>query len=164
MSRTVSPACHLSLTLASPDATADFARGIAQTLRAGDVLLLSGEIGAGKTHFARALIQSILTTAEDVPSPTYTLVQSYDTTRGALWHADLYRLSDPDEAVELGLSDAFEEAICLIEWPERLQDLRPAGALHLAFAATDPDDTERRELRLTSDDPRWAARLKGLGV
>ncbi|SNS09465.1 tRNA (adenosine(37)-N6)-threonylcarbamoyltransferase complex ATPase subunit type 1 TsaE [Antarctobacter heliothermus] len=144
---------HITLTLASPEATCRFARHIGAMLRPGDVLLLSGQIGAGKTHFARCLIQSLLVIPEDVPSPTFTLVQTYDTTAGELWHADLYRLTGPDESVELGLTEAFESAICLVEWPDRLQDLTPRDALLLTFAAAQTDDT--RHVTLDWQAPRW---------
>jgi tRNA threonylcarbamoyl adenosine modification protein YjeE len=125
------------LQLSDPDATAGFARRLAPRLRAGDTLLLDGPIGAGKTHFARALIAERLAAsgrAEDIPSPTYTLVQTYDDGTVEIWHADLYRLTGPDEAVELGLSDAFGSAICLVEWPDRLDPADAADALRLGFA------------------------------
>lgn len=146
---------HITLTLSSPDATCHFARRIGALLQSGDVLLLSGQIGAGKTHFARCLIQSVLVVPEDVPSPTFTLVQTYDTTAGELWHADLYRLTGPDESVELGLTEAFESAICLVEWPDRLQGLAPRDALHLTFAAAPEDDS--RLATLDWQTPRWDA-------
>ncbi|MBY6113959.1 tRNA (adenosine(37)-N6)-threonylcarbamoyltransferase complex ATPase subunit type 1 TsaE [Mameliella alba] len=144
---------HASLTLPSPDATCALAQRIGAALGPGDVLLLSGEIGAGKTHFARCLIQSLLDTPEDVPSPTFTLVQTYDTTAGELWHADLYRLTGPDESIELGLTEAFDSAICLVEWPDRLEDLTPSDALHLHFTAGADDDS--RSLTLDWQTPRW---------
>ncbi|WP_375258247.1 tRNA (adenosine(37)-N6)-threonylcarbamoyltransferase complex ATPase subunit type 1 TsaE [Citreimonas sp.] len=146
------------LVLESEDATAQLARALAPGLRAGDVLLLSGGIGAGKTHFARSLIQTLLRVSEDVPSPTFTLVQEYDTTAGPLWHADLYRLSGPEEIEELGLLDAFESAICIVEWPDRLGDLAPSRALRMEFSA-DPDDDRTRALHMAWSDPRWDARL-----
>lgn len=140
----------------SPEATAEIASLLGASLRAGDVVLLSGPVGAGKSHFARALIQSRLARLgrfEDVPSPTFTLVQSYDLGQVELWHADLYRLSDPDEILELGLDQAFEEAICLVEWPERLGPLTPAGALHLSLIPA--DDPQTRDLLFASDTARW---------
>lgn len=149
----------LSLHLASSDATADLARRLAARLRPGDTLLLEGGIGAGKTHFARSLIQSILAEPEDVPSPTFTLVQVYDGPQCEVWHSDLYRLSDPDEAIELGLEEAFETAICLIEWPDRLADLIPENALHMAFSVTGENS---RDLHLTWQDARWQDRLNGI--
>ena len=145
--------------LSTPEETASLAARFGAALRPGDVLLLSGSIGAGKTHFARALIKSLLLVEEDVPSPTFTLVQVYDSTRGEIWHADLYRLSTADEAIELGLTEAFESAICLIEWADRLGTLAPPNALHLAFATTEEDDA--RTLTLTPGDG-WAPRLSEL--
>jgi tRNA threonylcarbamoyladenosine biosynthesis protein TsaE len=125
------------ITLADEAATADLAHRMAHHLYAGDCLLLAGPIGAGKTTFARALIRALLANPrEDVPSPTFTLVQTYDAGTVTLWHADLYRLSHPDEAAELGLEEAFDTAICLVEWPDRLGSLRPTRALLLDFAAT----------------------------
>jgi tRNA threonylcarbamoyladenosine biosynthesis protein TsaE len=118
-------ALHPDITLILPDAEATAALGerLAALLQAGDTVLLHGPIGAGKSHLARAFIQRRLGRLEDVPSPTFTLVQTYDT--------DLYRLSHPDEVLELGLGDAFSTAICLIEWPDRLGSHTPSNALNL---------------------------------
>ncbi|MFD1914240.1 tRNA (adenosine(37)-N6)-threonylcarbamoyltransferase complex ATPase subunit type 1 TsaE [Halodurantibacterium flavum] len=124
----------ISLTLDLPDAEATdaVAHRVAPGLRAGDVLLLEGPVGAGKSHFARALIRARLGDETEVPSPTFTLVQTYPGTPD-IWHTDLYRLSHPDEALELGLAEAFETAICLVEWPERLGALTPEQAIRLRF-------------------------------
>ncbi|MEX0302569.1 MAG: tRNA (adenosine(37)-N6)-threonylcarbamoyltransferase complex ATPase subunit type 1 TsaE [Leisingera sp.] len=143
-----------SCTLNSPDDTARLAAAIAGALRPGDCLLLEGVIGAGKTHFARHLIQSLMEVPEDVPSPTFTLVQTYDVPAGELWHTDLYRLSSLDELEELGLTEAFDSAICLVEWPDRLAELTPLHALHLALAL-DPDHEDRRHLTLRWSDAKW---------
>lgn len=150
-----------TMTLSLPDqaATERLAAGLARRLRPGDTLLLSGPIGAGKTTLARALIRAATgDPAEDVPSPTFTLVQTYDTPEGEIWHADLYRLSHPDEALELGLDAAFENAICLVEWPDRLGALAPPGALTVALAAG-----EAAHAAVLSGDDRWALRLEGIG-
>lgn len=153
--------CSARLTLPSPEATATLARRLGQTLGPGDVVLLEGPIGAGKTHFARALIQSRLGVPEDVPSPTFTLVQTYQAADGTeIWHADLYRLTNPDEVLELGLDTAFDTAICLIEWPERLGPDCPADALHLSLSPG-PDENSR-VVTLTGPD-RWAAHLMAIG-
>jgi tRNA threonylcarbamoyladenosine biosynthesis protein TsaE len=146
--------------LAHPDTTRAFARAMAPRLGPGDVLLLGGGVGAGKTHFARCLIEARLPEPEDVPSPTYTLVQSYAGGTCEIWHADLYRLGDPAEVIELGLTEAFETAICLVEWPDRLGDLAPARALMLDF--TPGPDENSRHLMLSWSDPRWTATLEGL--
>ena len=147
---------HASLFLPDPDATTRLARSLAPLLRAGDCLLLDGQIGAGKTHFARALIQWF--TAEDVPSPTFTLVQTYDAPAFEIWHADLYRLSHPDEAIELGLTEAFETALCLVEWPGKLGGDAPKQALTLRFSPLQ----EGREVQFTSHDDTWKTRLRAL--
>ena len=123
----------LLLHLADADDTTRLGQWFAHRLRPGDCLLLEGPIGAGKSHFARALIQERLGRAEDVPSPSFTLVQTYQADV-EIWHADLYRLSHPDEVLELGLDTAFDTAICLVEWPDRLARLAPKTALHLTFA------------------------------
>ncbi|SIS58190.1 tRNA (adenosine(37)-N6)-threonylcarbamoyltransferase complex ATPase subunit type 1 TsaE [Phaeovulum vinaykumarii] len=155
------PRFETALHFPDAEATAAFGRRLASLLAPGDVVLLSGPIGAGKSHLARACIAARLEVegrVEDIPSPTFTLVQVYEVAGCEIWHADLYRLTHSDELVELGLEDAFASAICLIEWPDRLGDLAPAGALSIALSAA-PDDS--RTARLSSDDPRWAARLDG---
>ncbi len=151
--------CSHHATFTSPEATTAFAAKLGARLWPGDVVLLEGPIGAGKTHFARALIQSVLTVPEDVPSPTFTLVQTYDTRRGELWHADLYRLSHPDDVEELGLSEAMTDSICLIEWPDRLGNMRPESALSLDFSTT-PDEWARA-VTVTWLDDKWNERLRG---
>lgn len=137
------------------ETTARCAVALGHTLRPGDVVLLSGPVGAGKTHFARALIQSLLTVPEDVPSPTFTLVQTYDTQSGDLWHADLYRITTDAEIDELGLTEAFEDAICLIEWPDRLGELQPESAL----SVTIEQNGDGRTARFSWTDKTWADRL-----
>ena len=119
-----------------PDEAATQALGalLADHALPGDVFLLSGPIGAGKSHLARAFIRRRLGRMEDVPSPTFTLVQTYDDPDGDIWHADLYRLSHPDEVIELGLDDAFQTGICLVEWPDRLGRLAPTTAITVALS------------------------------
>ena len=142
----------LTLDLSSPDDTAELAARIADLARPGDVVLLDGPVGAGKTHFARAFVHSLQTSPEPVPSPTYTLVQNYETRKGPVWHADLYRIGALDELEELGLTEAFESDICLVEWPERLGPLKPPAALELALAGGSSD--ESRVATLSWQDPR----------
>lgn len=143
--------------LSSPDVTDAAARWLAPHLRAGDVILMAGPVGAGKTHFARAIIQTLQAAvgmAEDVPSPTFTLVQTYIAGELEVWHADLYRLSHPDDVLELGLEDAFTTALCLIEWPDRLS-APPPGALHITFGYVAGQE-DARQCDLSSDADRWA--------
>jgi tRNA threonylcarbamoyladenosine biosynthesis protein TsaE len=150
-----------SVTLYSAEETALLAVRLGAVLRSGDCLLLDGPIGAGKSHFSRHLIQSVLQVPEDVPSPTFTLVQTYDTQFGELWHADLYRLSSQDEIEELGLTEAFETAICLVEWPDRLGSLAPNNALTLKLE-TDAEHEFTRRLTFEWTAPRWSKVLEQL--
>ena len=150
----------LTISSDSPDQTCQLARKFAAQLTGGDVLLLSGDVGAGKTHFARCLIQSMLSEPEDVPSPTYTLIQMYDGPVCEIWHADLYRLSDISEIEELGLLQAFSDAICMVEWPDRLGDLVPPSALSLSLTQGRHEDARTIEIGWTM--PHWTERLKGL--
>lgn len=129
------PAQHLfDIDLPDPAATEALGQLLADHASRGDTFLLSGAIGAGKSHLSRAFIRHRLGRMEDVPSPTFTLVQTYDAPDGDIWHADLYRLTHPDEVVELGLEDAFSTAICLIEWPDRLGSLAPTDPVMVSLA------------------------------
>ncbi|OZA07379.1 MAG: tRNA (adenosine(37)-N6)-threonylcarbamoyltransferase complex ATPase subunit type 1 TsaE, partial [Rhodobacterales bacterium 17-64-5] len=123
----------LTLDLPTEADTTRLGRAFAALLCAGDTLLLEGVIGAGKSHLARALIRALRGESEEVPSPTFTLVQTYP---GApeIWHADLYRLTHPDEVHELGLEDAFATAICMIEWPDRLGRSAPENPVRVTLA------------------------------
>lgn len=96
---------------------------------------------------------------EDVPSPTFTLVQTYEDSEGDIWHCDLYRLTHPDEVLELGLADAFATAICLIEWPDRLGLDQPENAVRLIFSA----HPEGHSVTIHAPGP-WAERLAHLHV
>lgn len=150
--------------LPSPKATAAFAARLGGVLRAGDVIGLRGPVGAGKSHLSRALIQSLQTAAghppEDVPSPTFTLVQTYFAGDLELWHCDLYRLGDPSEVLELGLDEAFETAACLVEWPDRLgADWPGETALDCALSQGPTDDARMLTL---SGNATWADRLAGV--
>jgi len=154
------------LTLACPAATEALAARLAPHLGAGDTLLLEGPIGAGKTHFARALITAMQRAAgapaEDIPSPSFTLVQTY--TAGALeiWHADLYRLTGPEDVWELGLDAAFGTGLVLIEWPDRMGAETPADALRLRFAP-DAAMPETRHLDICGGGA-WRERLVRAGI
>ena len=140
-----------------PLETKALAIGIRENLQNGDIVLLKGEIGAGKSHFARSLIQAAMDKVEDVPSPTFTLVQTYDTLVGSIWHADLYRLNDQSEVFELGLIDAFGNDIVLIEWPDRLGYLEPQDALTIELVILEND---KREVIFSTSSCVWEARLE----
>ena len=156
------------LRLPTPEATDALAERLAALLAPGDTLLLQGQLGAGKSHLARAAIRALIGPGGDraeIPSPTFTLVQVYDTPAGEVWHADLYRLTDPQEAEELGLDAAMETAICLVEWPDRLLPFWPAGAVCLRLAA-DPAAPDARSLTLLApaDSPLAARLMPALGA
>lgn len=121
------------ITVKTEEDMLDLGARLGRALRAGDTAALIGGLGAGKTTLARGLVQSAAPN-ETVPSPTYTLVQTYNVYGFTLWHCDLYRLQHPDEAYELGLMDAMGEDVCLIEWPDRLGDLLPKDALKIEIA------------------------------
>ncbi len=129
-----------------------FARAIGARLDLGDTILLDGPVGAGKTAFARALIQSLLVQQEDIPSPTFTLVQVYDTRVGPLWHADLYRIESISEIEELGLYEAFDTSITIIEWPGSLGTDIPRHALSARFEIA---GDELRDITFGWNDARW---------
>jgi tRNA threonylcarbamoyladenosine biosynthesis protein TsaE len=136
----------------SPDETAAFAARIAIGLRPNDIILLKGELGAGKSTFARALIQTICGKETEVPSPTFTLVQTYTTAEFVLWHFDLYRLKHPEEVYELGIEEAYAGGVSLIEWPERLGSQLPK--VYLEIELTYGNEENDRILRLTGWEDR----------
>ncbi len=139
------------------DELALLACALAPRLRAGDFLALHGDLGAGKTAFARALIRALTGQAdEEVPSPTFAIVQPYAGRRFAVHHYDFYRLSAPSEAEELGLDDALAGGVAITEWPERLGQRLPADRLDIALADGDSDST--RHVALTGRG-EWTARL-----
>ena len=141
-------------TIALPDlpATERLAAQVATRARPGDAILLEGPLGAGKSAFARAFLRAAThDPALDVPSPTFTLVQSYDTPIGPVHHFDLWRLDGPDALAELGWDEARDD-IVLVEWPDRLAELRPTEALTIALAL---DQGEARIATLTG----WTDRL-----
>lgn len=148
------------LVLSLPDeaATDALAHRLAPLLRAGDLVALSGNLGAGKSTFARALIRALSADpALDVPSPTFTLVQSYGEANPPVSHFDLYRIRDEAELEELGLPDSLESGIALVEWPERAGALLPHGGLAIALETAGGG----RVARLSGDD-EWARRLAGI--
>lgn len=157
------PAAVLDLTLPDLAATEALGRALAPLLRVGDVVALHGDLGAGKTALARALIRALPgargAAEEEVPSPTFTLVQTYERAPAPVWHVDLYRIEDPAELRELGLSEAFAEGITLLEWPDRLGDALPAEALNLVLTFDASGNGRRARLQGGGD---WPQRLTGL--
>jgi len=150
---------NFTLTSYAPDGTGKLANALAPLLSAGDVLLLHGDVGAGKTDLARKIIQNRMIkfdVLEDVPSPTFTLVQTYDLGGVEYIHADLYRLAHPDEVYELGLERGFEKAVCLIEWPDRLGSIAPINALNIHISIK---NEMTRDFRFSWTLPKWLDRL-----
>jgi tRNA threonylcarbamoyladenosine biosynthesis protein TsaE len=141
-------------------ATADLAARISERAAAGDIIALKGDLGAGKTTFARGFIRE-RGSKEEVPSPTFTMVQVYELEPAAIWHFDLYRLKSADEAWELGIEDAFSEGISLIEWPERLGALLPQHRLEIEFLFGDQPEVRRAVLDAGED---WQKRLAGIAT
>ena len=124
-------------------ATDALAGRLAHLAEAGDIIGLAGDLGAGKTTFARAFICARMGPV-DVPSPTFTLVQIYENDGGApVWHFDLYRLEDSEEIYELGIEEAFGSAICLIEWPEKMAGNEPPDWLEMRLTAGDSETSRR---------------------
>ena len=140
-----------------PLETEELASALKENLQNGDIILLKGEIGAGKSLFARSLIQSAMDQVEEVPSPTFTIVQTYETKLGSIWHADLYRLTDQSEIFELGLIDAFVNEIVIVEWPDRLGHLEPQDALTVEIVILEND---KREVIFSTNSSMWKARLE----
>ncbi len=138
MARSPSFAADTVRRLTDEAATESFAAEVARELETGDVVALSGDLGAGKTVFARAVIRALAAAAgthvADVPSPTFTLLQQYDLGGRTVYHFDLYRLGDAGEAWELGIEDAFADGICLIEWAERIEELLPTRTVRIELA------------------------------
>lgn len=127
-------------------ATARLGRAIASQLRTGEAICLSGPLGAGKSTLARALVRALTTADEEVPSPTFTLVQFYEGPRLNIAHFDLYRLSHADEAYEIGLDEALDEGAAVIEWPERLDGQLPRDRLDIVFALSETGDSRLARL------------------
>lgn len=102
----------------STDEMKPIAQTIAERLKTGDIILLSGDLGTGKTTIAAMIIQAVCGSDVEVTSPTFNIMQSYHTTRGEIWHYDLYRIEQAEELEEIGLSEALQQAITIIEWPD----------------------------------------------
>ncbi len=140
-----------------PDAAATRNLGalLAKAARPRDAIALEGDLGMGKTEFARGFIHARAGAEVEVPSPTFTLVQTYDLPGGPIWHFDLYRLADPEEIWELGWEAAREGAIALIEWPQRLGPYLPADRLAVALSQGTHENSRHAVI---SGGANWAER------
>lgn len=143
--------------LPSEAATINLAAKLAPLARRGDAICLDGTLGAGKTLFARAFIRALTSAEEAVPSPTYALLQTYEGTSGPIAHFDLYRLDHEDELEEIGFFDCLEDAICLIEWPDKAGSERPLAGLTLHIS----ESGDGRNAYFTIGDD-WHDRTKAL--
>jgi tRNA threonylcarbamoyl adenosine modification protein YjeE len=156
----------LEVELADEEATRSLGKALAARLGVGDLILLRGDLGAGKTALARAIVQAHLAAhglVEDVPSPTFTLVQTYESPALHLAHADLYRIEEPGELRELGLAEFADEGVVLVEWPERAE----AEMRHLSRDCLDITLSlmpEGRRLARLEGSGSWATRLGGLSL
>ena len=136
--------------------TLAFGAKLAPFLKVGDVVALCGDLGAGKTCLSRGIITA-LTDTDEVPSPTYTLVQMYESSGFNIWHFDLYRLEGEGDVWELGIEEALEDGICLIEWPERIENLLSGAELEVQISF----DGDARTLHITGSK-NWGERLAKL--
>ena len=144
------------ITARSLDETKKIALGLSDLLQRGDIIAFNGNLGVGKTAFIRFLVQNFLP-SEEVPSPTFTLLQTYETPHFPIYHFDLYRLDRPEDAFELGIEDAFFEGVSLIEWPEKMQKLFPhKKALFIDISC----EGNIRHFDFHSENPSWTERLE----
>jgi tRNA threonylcarbamoyl adenosine modification protein YjeE len=163
MSTTESSVASFDVALADESETRALAVEIANALEPGDLVTLSGDLGAGKTTFARALIRHLAGDEKvEVPSPTFTLMQNYDLPRFPLVHADLYRLGSPAELTELGFDDIPDKAVTLLEWPDRAAGLLPADRLDIELTLSPAHDSTYRNARAAGHG-RFAARVERIG-
>ena len=149
----------LIVDLPDRDATRRLARRLAAAARPGDVITLAGALGAGKTTLTRDFITARAGAAQEVPSPSFTLVQTYEIDGETIWHFDLYRLETPEEVVEIGFEDALDDGIVLVEWPDRLGWLEPPD--HLAITLEQGARPCARVAHIRAGES-WTARLADL--
>jgi len=157
--RTIMPIGTLQLD--DEAATGRLARALARLLMPGDVVALSGPLGSGKTCLVRAIVRALGRPDEEVPSPTFTLVQTYELPDFTLWHFDLYRIESPNEAHELGFEDALAGGVSMIEWPERLGAALPSDCLRIDLDFGPERGVRRAAL---SGPGSWAARLRDIAA
>lgn len=150
----------IKVTCSNIEATQNLAKQFADIARQGDVFLLFGTLGMGKSVFARAFIQA-LTGAKEVPSPTFTLVQTYTAPAFEIYHFDLYRLKNPEEIWELNMEEALYGAVSLIEWPEKMGAYLPRDAFKISIASEKQDE---RVFEIETHSIEKQERLKSLAI
>ena len=150
---------HMRMALPDEDATQAFAGRLAGQLRTHDFVGLDGVLGIGKTTCARHMIAALAGHGMEVPSPSFTLVQTYDFDRFTLWHFDLYRIETPEAVYELGFEDALADGVTLVEWPERLGPLLPAERLHVRFSQGPSADARIADIEAHGN---WRERLSAM--
>lgn len=142
------------MNLADEAATAALGKRLARQLKGGDVVALSGGLGAGKTTFVRHLLAALGHEGE-VPSPTFAIVQPYEHMMLAVWHADLYRVEDPAELAEIGLDSIGDDTVLLVEWPERAGSAAWPDALRLTLEITGPEQRRLTAIVPAAWEGRW---------
>jgi len=147
------------ITLGGAGATTAWARRFSAVLKVGDVIGLEGDLGTGKTALVRAAVHAMGNAAEEVPSPTFTLVQTYELPDFTLWHFDLYRIGTPEEALDLGFDEAAVDGVVMVEWPDRLGPYWPTDGLILFLAY---DDEPGTRVLTAYGDREWQRRLADL--
>jgi len=150
----------VTIELAGLPATRDLAACLARIVKVGDVLAMYGDLGVGKSEFARAFIRALTDQSEEVPSPTFTLLQTYESDLCDIYHFDLYRLERAEEAFELGIEDAFHEGISIVEWPDRLGPYLPRNRLDIRLSITKGKNHRQAVLTPHAD---WSERLRECG-
>jgi tRNA threonylcarbamoyladenosine biosynthesis protein TsaE len=138
--------------------TKSLAQQIATLTKKGDIITLQGDLGSGKTEFARSFINSLSESPQEVTSPTFNLVHPYDTKTFTIWHFDLYRLESPEEIEQIGLYDAFDNGVSLIEWPQIIDDILPVDRLLIKISF---DDDRVAEVEGRGN---WKDRISGIKV
>ena len=126
--------------------TIDFAKNYAQNLKTGDIIVLSGELGSGKTKFVQGILENF-NLQDEISSPTFTIVNEYNSDTVNIYHFDVYRLEDSDEFFAIGGEEYFSKGICLIEWGELIEDILPKPYTKISFSKSD-DDTSYRKLTI----------------
>ena len=143
------------------EAIAKLGRKLSTYVKAGVVFSLSGKLGSGKTTLARAIIRNACNSVGDIPSPTFNLVQSYEVFTGfEIWHLDLYRLNSIEEAMMLGLEEAFIEHCCIIEWPGLIKQIIPPHSIHIQLDFEDINGSSlsnQRIITIKTSDPIMAS-------